>query len=127
MMRAAGFPCTRDAMRRAIDPGSLSNAPTAHPRLSTNVRFTWCIASGERSSYVNRQAWSLKYSVVESMKPSCRKLLKSVKDCCLFSFTITGTKLEQDVSSILAAPLGFLLSLDQPIRSGEHLRRNLNA
>jgi len=50
MMRAAGFPWTRDAMRRAMDAGSLSNAATAHPKLSTNVRFTWCIASEERSS-----------------------------------------------------------------------------
>jgi hypothetical protein len=32
-----------------------------------------------------------------------------------------------EISSILASQLGFLPSLDQPIRSGEHLRRNLNA
>jgi hypothetical protein len=29
-----------------------------------------------------------------------------------------------EFSSILASLLGFLPSLDQPIRSGEHLRRN---
>jgi hypothetical protein len=32
-----------------------------------------------------------------------------------------------EISSILASPRGFLPSLDQLIRSGEHLRRNLNA
>jgi hypothetical protein len=32
--------------------------------------------------------------------------------------------LSENISSILASLLGFLPSLDQPIRSGEHLRRN---
>jgi hypothetical protein len=37
-------------MRRAMDAGSLSNAPTPHPKVSISVRFTWCTASGKRSS-----------------------------------------------------------------------------
>src|SRR4029453_3987887 len=37
---------------------------------------------------------------------------------------INGIKLSENISSILASLLGFLPSLDQPIRSGEHLRRN---
>jgi hypothetical protein len=37
-------------MRRAMDAGSLSKAPTAHPKLSISVRSTWWTVSGERAS-----------------------------------------------------------------------------
>jgi hypothetical protein len=47
---------TRLARRRAMVEGSAEKAPSAQPKVSTNVRFTWWTTSGGKSWYVSLQA-----------------------------------------------------------------------